>query len=170
MQALSVLNAAMVPAALIGACGLLLLGVYNKYSKIIASMRTLVAEQRALLKTSAAEPSVENDTRQGQIVAETLLLRRRLRFTVRQIQSITGAATLFLISSLVIAAGTALHLPISGAAAVLVCAGIFALIAAMAEGLIEARMIWQVVEAETNLVVTDAALVKKDATKLEAVL
>lgn len=164
MQALSVLNAAMVPAALIGACGLLLLGVYNKYSKIVASLRSLAAEQRSLLRAGAQSPTLENESRQGQIVAETLLLRRRLGYTLRQIQFITGAGSLFLISSLVIAAGTAAHVSVSGAAAVLVCAGLAALLGAMTQGLVEAKVIWQVVEAEIN-----AAAPAQDKTTLGSV-
>lgn len=148
MQTFAVLNAVMIPAAMITACSLLLLGIYDKYSKIVASLRSLSSERRGLVRVLNERTSPEDHSRRQQIDEECLLLRRRLGYALRQMQTIVAATTLFLIASLLIAIEVAMHIRVDIAVACLVCLGIAGLIIAMAQALLEARMIWRVVDAE----------------------
>jgi hypothetical protein len=155
-SALSALSAMTAPAALVGACGLLLLGIYNKYSHIVASLRRLNGERRAAGAAAAAPRPAPDAMREPgalrqrieQIDHECSLLLRRLRSVLFQILSVAGAMILFLSGSISLGALALLHLPLGGLAVGLVLAGVASLIVAMVLAATEARFIWDVVNAE----------------------
>jgi hypothetical protein len=150
MEGLSILNAMIAPAALITACSLFLLGVYDKFSKIAVSLRTLNSEQRALLFSVTDEADPERERRLSQIGRDWALLRRRLDSTLRQLQCIEAATALFLLSSLLIACQMVFHVPTIAGAVVIVCIGVLALMASMIQALGEARTIRRLLVEETS--------------------
>ena len=152
--ALAALSGMTAPAVFVSACGLLMLGLYNKYSKVVASLRALHAELRGRGKAPLVV-TIESGHREQQIRSECSLLQVRLRNVLAQILAVAGAMVLFLLASLAIGAALLLDLPSSMAAVWFLIAGIVALIAAMVLAALEARFIWQVVSTELTTPSTD---------------
>jgi hypothetical protein len=143
-----VIAAMMTPATLISACGLLLLGIYNKHASSTASLRTLNRELRSLANGPVDKSS---EWRRLQVEKQCRLLRRRLTLTLRQIQYVAVASCLFLLTSLMLAAGQVLNFKAADVAAILLAVGIFALIVPMALVVVEARTIDEVLDTETAM-------------------
>jgi hypothetical protein len=145
-DALRALNAITAPAVLVSACGLLLLGMYPKYSRIVASLRSLNGELRE--GREGWRGNADHAYRERQIESECGLLLKRLRNVLAQVMSVATAMTLFLLASLTIAGSMLLHVEMASLAVVFVTIGITALIAAMGLATAEARFIWEVVRTE----------------------
>jgi hypothetical protein len=149
-EALTTLNGMTAPAAFVSACGLLLLGIYNKYSKIVESLRSLHRELRGRKATDSAS-GLDHNHREQQIRSECHLLQRRLHNVLAQILAVAAAMVLFLLASLSIGAALLLGVPGTSAAVVLVIVGVVSLIVAMALAASEARFIWQIVSTELDV-------------------
>jgi hypothetical protein len=146
LQAL--LGAMMTPAAMITACSLLLLGVYDKYSKIVASIRALGVEHRSSDAVGAADRLPEEERRDRQVTAELALLRRRLTNVLIQVRAIIAASAAFLIASVCIGIGQIGSWNSAPIVGVAVAAGFASLLAAMIMALGEIGLIGAVVAAE----------------------
>jgi hypothetical protein len=146
MQA--ILGAMMTPAAMTTACSLLLLGVYDKYSKILASIRALNVERRG---ADAIDPSImlpEQERREFQVIAELALLRRRLENVLMQVRAIVTATAAFLVASLCIGAGLIAQWNSASVVGVAVVVGFLSLLGAMVMALGEIGLIGEVLAAE----------------------
>jgi hypothetical protein len=145
-EALSTLNGMAVPAAFVTACSLLLLGVYDKYSKIVASLRSLRGEVREHLEGGVNVPAY----RERQIESECAMLQKRLKNVLAQILSVATGMILFLLASLAIGAADIMRAPSAGIAVIFVVLGVAAMIVAMAMAAGEARFIWDVMTTELS--------------------
>jgi len=136
------------PAVLVSACGLLMLGLYNKYSRVVGSLRALYAESRHRKVDGLG--TVDREHRAQQIASECSVLRVRLRNVLAQIVAVASAMVMFLLASLAIGAALLLSAPATTAAVLFIIAGIVALILAMVLAALEARFIWDVICTEMN--------------------
>jgi hypothetical protein len=149
MEGLSVLNSMIAPAALITACSLFLLGVYDKYSKIVASLRTLNIERRAITAANPQDASHGSSIRHEEIAQEWPVLRTRLAYALTQMRLITASTALFLIASLVIGSAHLLHIDTTSVALTLVALGLASLLVAMLIAVAEAGMISAAIDLES---------------------
>jgi hypothetical protein len=128
---INVIQAMLAPGLMISACGLLILGMNNKYSMVVGRIRLLNEERRRL--GSAGPAGDTQRSRLESIAAQLAELLHRLRLVRNAVVGYSSAVALFILSSLFIGirilAGAewpesvALILFISGVLAVL--AGIF---------------------------------------------
>jgi len=144
-EILNTLNGMAAPAALVTACSLLLLGVYDKYSKVVASLRALYSERRERY----GDYGPHHEHRGQQIDIECNLLQQRLRYVLAQILAVATGMTLFLLTSLVVGGAVLFGAPTMDAAAFFAFTGVAALIVAMVLAAAEARFIWRVIRAES---------------------
>ena len=103
--AIEAIQAILAPALGISAVGLLLLGLYNRYSNIINRIRSLNEEQRRYAKLIAddAELSYTDNTRYMSIRSQGKELLVRSRFVRNAILSLQLAIGLFVLTSVAIA-------------------------------------------------------------------
>lgn len=147
-DAITTLTGMIAPAAFISACGLLLLGLYNKYSNLTRSLRTLVNEFRSISESGDDGLSDLLLHRERQIEQQTSLLRQRLGLVLSQVNLTLAGTIAFLAASLSIGAGMIFHWNTANLVIALVVAGVVFLIAAMIAAMLEARFIWDVVNEE----------------------
>jgi hypothetical protein len=150
-QAIPVLTAMLAPTAMVAACGLLLLGIYNKNSNTLAIIRALNAERRKLIQNSQKPGSDLADLREIQISRENDLLRRRLRIALGQMRATVTATVLFLVTSLGLGLGQIFRWNAGGLVICLMILGITSLIVGMVLALAESGIIWRVIQAEMTL-------------------
>jgi len=103
--AIEAIQAILAPALGISAVGLLLLGLYNRYSNIINRIRSLNEEQRRYAKLIAddTELSYTDNTRYMSIRSQGKELLVRSRFVRNAILSLQLAIGLFVLTSVTIA-------------------------------------------------------------------
>ena len=89
----------LVPGVMVSACGLLLLGMNNKYSLIINRIRLLKDEERKLLHQKALDPE---GVRAAKIASQIPRLMNRLRLVRDTVISFSIGIGLFILSSLFI--------------------------------------------------------------------
>jgi polyferredoxin len=87
---IDVINGMLAPGLMISACGLLLLGMHNKYSLVVNRIRTLNYEFRALEKSNAK--------RKESILTQLPLLIVRMRFIRNAVWLYTISIALFIFS------------------------------------------------------------------------
>lgn len=91
------------PGIMISACGLLLLGMNNKYSLVVNRIRTLNEERRrALHKLGEQELSLQENVRFESITKQLERLTYRVGLVRNAVLSYTIAVALFVITSLLI--------------------------------------------------------------------
>jgi len=91
------------PGIMISACGLLLLGMNNKYSLVVNRIRTLNEERRrALHKLDELELSLQENVRFESITKQLERLTYRVGLVRNAVLSYTIAVALFVITSLLI--------------------------------------------------------------------
>ena len=91
------------PGIMISACGLLLLGMNNKYSLVVNRIRTLNEERRrALHKLGELELSLQENVRFESITKQLERLTYRVGLVRNAVLSYTIAVALFVITSLLI--------------------------------------------------------------------
>ncbi len=137
---IAIMSAMLTPAAMITACGLLLLGVYNKYTSVVASIRKLNAEMRRIDSDGAV--------RADQIRQESALLRSRLDLLLRQFAAICCSTVLFLGGAVMIGVGMVVHANLGPAALATVILGEVVLAVAMISSVQEVRFIRVTIDAE----------------------
>ena len=93
------------PAVMISACGLLLLGINNKYSLVVNRIRLLNEEKRKFRKKIGGESyETEDNIRLESITKQLTLLLYRVKLVKNSVLSYTLAVALFVLSSLLIGA------------------------------------------------------------------
>lgn len=98
-----VIQLMLAPGIMISACGLLLLGMNNKYSLVVNRIRLLNEEKRRVIsKVSGKEFSYEETVRIESISLQIKKLVFRARLVRNAVLSYTIAVALFVITSLLI--------------------------------------------------------------------
>jgi len=100
-QAVQFISGLLAPAIMISSCGLILLGLQNKYSNIIDRIRELNEERRRLGLMESLDPNQERRMRSLTAQIEKLLVRARL--DRNGILSLYLAILSFILTSLLIA-------------------------------------------------------------------
>ncbi len=91
------------PAVMISACGLLLLGINNKYSIVVNRIRLLNEERRKMkLKVGSEKSITEDNIRLESINKQLTLLVFRVKLVRNSVLSYTIGVALFVLSSLLI--------------------------------------------------------------------
>ncbi|MGE5429518.1 MAG: DUF2721 domain-containing protein [Syntrophomonadaceae bacterium] len=92
------------PAVMINACGLLILGINNKYSLVVNRIRLLNEEKRKLtLKAGDRDFNYEENVRLESIAHQLKELVFRVKIVRNAVLSYTSAVALFVLTSLLIA-------------------------------------------------------------------
>ncbi|OGU57499.1 MAG: hypothetical protein A2V66_12545 [Ignavibacteria bacterium RBG_13_36_8] len=103
LNAVQIIQLMLAPAVMISACGLLLLGINNKYSIIVNRIRLLNEEKRKLLlKIGEKSRPTEENVRYESIVKQLLHLSERIKIVRNCVLSYVSAVTLFVLTSLLI--------------------------------------------------------------------
>lgn len=99
----SVIQAMLAPGIMISACGLLLLGMNNKYSIVVARIRSLNDEKRRLITPPRSANLNENEVnRLNNINMQVELFAYRIVLVKKAVTSYYIAIGLFILSSLII--------------------------------------------------------------------
>lgn len=94
------------PAVMISACGLLLLGINNRYSLVVNRIRLLNEEKRRLFVKVGDKPlSTTENLRLESIARQIELLVYRVRLIRNSVLSYVAAVALFVLTSLLLGFG-----------------------------------------------------------------
>lgn len=103
LSVIQVIQLMLAPAVMINACGLLLLGINNKYSLVVNRVRILNEEKRRLRKTAGERELNYDESVRLESIAQQL---RRLVYRVKLVRNCvlfdTSAVALFVLTSLFI--------------------------------------------------------------------
>ena len=98
-----VIQLMLAPGLMISACGLLLLGVNNKYSLVVNRIRLLNDEKRKILEQSGkSETALADNVRLESISIQLEKLVHRVKLVKRAVQNYTIAVALFILTSILI--------------------------------------------------------------------
>jgi len=111
LNALQIIQLMLAPAVMINACGLLLLGINNRYSLVVNRIRLLNEEKRRLmLKIGEKSPSLEDNIRLESIAVQIEALSFRAKLVRNCVLSYVTAVGLFVSTSLVLGISSVLSL------------------------------------------------------------
>lgn len=103
LNAVQIIQLMLAPALMISACGLLLLGINNKYSLVVNRIRLLNEEKRRLLIKIGEQPSTTDDNvRLESIATQLTALTYRAKLVRNSVLCYTSAVALFVFTSLLI--------------------------------------------------------------------
>src|ERR1035437_7733336 len=103
LNSLQIIQLMLAPAIMISACGLLILGINNKYSLVINRIRLLNEEKRELLLKFGAEPtSTEVNVRIESTSNQINELVNRAKLVRNSVLCYTTAVALFVGTSLIL--------------------------------------------------------------------
>ncbi len=98
-----VIQLMLAPGLMISACGLLLLGINNKYSIVVNRIRLLNQERRELkMRLETSETQLEDNVRLESTAKQITQLLRRVWFVRNAVLSYSIAIGLFVLTSLLI--------------------------------------------------------------------
>ncbi|MDF1612088.1 MAG: DUF2721 domain-containing protein [Stygiobacter sp.] len=111
LNALQIIQLMLAPAVMINACGLLLLGINNRYSLVVNRIRLLNEEKRKLmLKIGEKSPSIEDNIRLESLAVQINALTYRARLIRNSVLGYAIAIALFISTSLVLGISSVLSL------------------------------------------------------------
>ena len=103
LNALQIIQLMVSPAVMISACGLLLLGINNKYSLVVNRIRLLNEEKRKLMVKIGEHPlSTEDNVRLESIAVQISALTFRAKLVRNSVLAYTIAVALFVFTSLLL--------------------------------------------------------------------
>ncbi len=103
LNAIQIIQLMLAPAVMINACGLLLLGINNKYSLVVNRIRLLNEEKRRLMvKIGEHEPSFEENVRLESTSVQIAALVYRAKLVRNAVLCYTTAVALFIFTSLLV--------------------------------------------------------------------
>ncbi|PJA97260.1 MAG: DUF2721 domain-containing protein [Ignavibacteriales bacterium CG_4_9_14_3_um_filter_34_10] len=103
MNAVSIIQLMLAPAVMISACGLLLLGMNNRYSLVVNRIRLLNEEKRRLLARYGEKPlSSDDNIRLESILIQIKALTFRVKLVRNSVISYVTAVGLYVSTSLLI--------------------------------------------------------------------
>lgn len=111
LNAVQIIQLMLAPAVMINACGLLLLGINNKYSLVVSRIRLLNEEKRRLMiKMGEKAPTTDDNVRLESIAVQISALTYRAKFVRNSVLCYTSAIALFVSTSLVLGISSVLSL------------------------------------------------------------
>jgi hypothetical protein len=111
LNALQIIQLMLAPAVMINACGLLLLGINNKYSLVVNRIRLLNEEKRRLMiKIGEKSPTTDDNVRLESIAVQIKALVYRAKLVRNSVLCYTIAVALFVSTSLVLGISSVLSL------------------------------------------------------------
>ncbi len=103
ISVVQVIQLMLAPGLMISACGLLLLGINNKYSIVVNRIRLLNQERRELKKElETSETLLEDNVRLESTAKQIRLLLQRVKLVRNAVLSYSTAIGLFVVTSLLI--------------------------------------------------------------------
>ena len=103
LNALQIIQLMVAPAVMISACGLLLLGINNKYSLVVNRIRILNEEKRKLMiKIGESNTSTEENVRLESMAVQIAALVYRTKLVRNTVLCYTSAVALFVLTSLLL--------------------------------------------------------------------
>jgi len=103
LNAVQIIQLMVAPAVMISACGLLLLGINNKYSLVANRIRLLNEEKRRLLtKIAEGKHSTDDNIRVESTAIQINALVYRARLVRNSVLSYTTSVALFVLTSLLL--------------------------------------------------------------------
>ena len=101
LNALQIIQLMVAPAVMISACGLLLLGMNNRYSLVVNRIRLLNEEKRHIMnKIGEHQSSTDDNIRLESIATQLYALVFRVKLVRNAVLSYTSAVALFVVTSL----------------------------------------------------------------------
>jgi hypothetical protein len=101
LNAVSIIQLMLAPAVMISACGLLLLGMNNRYSLVVNRIRLLNEEKRRLLLKVGEKPlTTDDNVRLESIAKQISFLQYRVKLVRNSVLSYVTAVGLFVLTSL----------------------------------------------------------------------
>jgi hypothetical protein len=111
LNAIQIIGLMVAPAVMISACGLLLLGINNKYSLVVNRIRLLNEEKRHLMiKVGGLEHTTEENVRLKSTIVQIKELVYRARLVRNSVLSYTIAVALFILTSLLLGVSSVLSI------------------------------------------------------------
>ncbi|KAF0150836.1 MAG: hypothetical protein FD143_2513 [Ignavibacteria bacterium] len=111
LNAVQIIQLMLAPAVMINACGLLLLGINNKYSLVVNRIRLLNEEKRRLvLKIGEKAPTTDDNVRLESIAVQIRALTYRAKLVRNSVLCYTISIALFVATSLVLGVSSVLSL------------------------------------------------------------
>jgi len=103
LNVVSIIQLMLAPAVMISACGLLLLGMNNRYSLVVNRIRLLNEEKRRLLLKIGERPlTTEDNIRLESIARQVGFLVYRIKLVRNSVLSYVLAVALFVLTSLLL--------------------------------------------------------------------
>lgn len=111
LNAVQIIQLMLAPAVMISACGLLLLGINNKYSLVVNRIRLLNEEKRRLMtKIGEKAPTTDDNVRLESIAHQIRALTYRARLVRNTVLCYTSSVALFVTTSLILGVSSVLSL------------------------------------------------------------
>lgn len=111
LNAVQIIQLMVAPAVMISACGLLLLGINNKYSLVVNRIRILNEEKRNLMiKIGHTQQSTDDNIRLESTAVQIAALVFRAKLVRNSVLSYTTAVALFVLTSLLLGISSFLSL------------------------------------------------------------
>lgn len=111
LNAVNIIQLMLAPAVMINACGLILLGMNNRYSLVVNRIRLLNEEKRRLLIKVGEKPlSTEDNVRLVSIAKQIEALVYRVKLVRNSVLSLVIAVTLFVFTSILLGISSILSL------------------------------------------------------------
>lgn len=135
------------PAVMINACGLLLLGISNRYTVILTRVRTLNEEKRRIVARLGDREATSDDTIRLESIARQIdRLLVRAVYARNAVLSYLGGVGLFVLTSLLIGADFFSGvLELRHAILTAFLAGIVAMMAGVIYGILDTRKAYEVI-------------------------
>ncbi|MFA7420073.1 MAG: DUF2721 domain-containing protein [Melioribacteraceae bacterium] len=111
LNAVQIIQLMLAPAVMISACGLLLLGINNKYSLVVNRIRLLNEEKRRLMtKIGEKAPTTDDNVRLESIAHQIKALIYRAKLVRNTVLCYTTSVALFVTTSLILGVSSVLAL------------------------------------------------------------
>lgn len=111
LNAVQIIQLMLAPAVMINACGLLLLGINNKYSLVVNRIRLLNEEKRRLMiKIGEKSPTTDDNVRLESIAVQINALTYRAKLVRNTVLCYTTSVALFVTTSLILGVSSVLSL------------------------------------------------------------
>lgn len=111
LNAVQIIQLMLAPAVMISACGLLLLGINNKYSLVVNRIRLLNEEKRRLMtKIGEKVPTTDDNVRLESIAIQIKALTYRAKLVRNTVLCYTTSVALFVTTSLILGITSVLSL------------------------------------------------------------
>jgi len=109
LNAVQIIQLMLAPAVMISACGLLLLGINNKYSLVVNRIRLLNEEKRRLMtKIGEKAPTTDDNVRLESIAHQIKALIYRAKLVRNAVLCYTTSVALFVTTSLILGVSSVL--------------------------------------------------------------